>query len=121
MRRASLIAVSIVLATLIPSQAHAADGALVAAGLQFAPGTVVLPEGSGLLFANADPVAAAFGNGHNVVHDVAASQRKFSAPTIGIGQTASVSGVASLRPGTYAFLCTVHPALMKGTLRIVEA
>jgi len=73
-------------------------------------------------------------DGHDVVQDVAADHislksgkakwcRQFKrgkcplfySPLIGLNQSEEVLGVGNLKPGTYSFLCTLHPG-MKGKL-----
>ncbi|HET6816455.1 MAG TPA: PQQ-binding-like beta-propeller repeat protein [Mycobacteriales bacterium] len=94
----------------------------------YATPLMVVQRGGKLQYANFDVVR------HNVVQDVAADHKAltsgkakwcrqfrkhqcplFYSPLIGLSQTEEVLGVSSLKPGTYSFLCTLHPG-MKGTL-----
>lgn len=77
----------------------------------FLPNTVVSPEGSEVTFANFD----------QTIHDVTAvdrgpdNQPLFRSALIGYQESAPVEGTADLAPGTYAFICSIHPG-MKGDL-----
>ena len=89
---------------------------------------MVMQQGGKLQYANFDVVR------HNVVQDVTADgfalksgkakwcrQFKkhkcplFYSPLIGLSESEEVLGVSNLKPGTYSFLCTLHPG-MKGKL-----
>jgi plastocyanin len=89
---------------------------------------MVVQQGGKLQYANFDIVR------HNVVQDVATDHlalksgkakwcRQFKkgkcplfySPLIGLSQSEEVLGVGNLKPGTYSFLCTLHPG-MKGKL-----
>jgi plastocyanin len=55
----------------------------------------------------------------NRPHDVTADNGAFSSPRrMANGQTFAYTATA---PGTYTYLCTVHPAMMKGTLVVQGA
>jgi len=95
---------------------------------------IVVQKGGSLDYANFDVVR------HNVVQDVtgdgkALSRAKakhtrwcgqfkrgrcpmFWSKLIGLGQQEQVLGVSALKPGTYSFLCTLHPG-MKGKLVVL--
>jgi cytochrome c len=74
--------------------------------------TVTLAAGTKLSFTNLDVVA------HNVASKEVTEdgRRLFAAPNIATGTTA-VEDSDKLKPGKYAFLCTVHPS-MTGTLEV---
>ena len=79
----------------------------------YANAAVVIEQGDSLDFVNADPL----GVPHNVVEDLVSPPR-FASATVGGGVTTPVDGVEAMAPGTYAFLCTLHP-WMKGALQIL--
>jgi glucose/arabinose dehydrogenase/plastocyanin/type 1 glutamine amidotransferase len=74
--------------------------------------SVTLTKGSSLTFTNLDAFA------HNVasVDLDPDGQRLFASSNIGTGTTA-VEGTDRLEPGSYKFLCTVHPSMV-GTLEV---
>jgi plastocyanin len=74
---------------------------------------VTLTQGANLTFINADAVA------HNVASTTigADGQRLFASSNAPTGSHV-VEGADQLAPGTYDFLCTVHPS-MKGKLEVV--
>ncbi|HEU0131022.1 MAG TPA: cupredoxin domain-containing protein [Mycobacteriales bacterium] len=110
MRHAVLAAALVAATATIPS--HAADAAITAAGNAFLPGSVSVSRGSHLTFANADVAP------HNVVADASGRTGPlFASKTVTAGQTAEVTGVAKLKPGTYPFHCSVHPRMV-GALTI---
>ena len=110
MRRAALLA-AILLATSLPA-GHAAPNGISAAGNRFLPGDITVTQGDSLTFANADVQP------HNVVSDATTkSGPLFRSNVATTGQSADVSGVGALKPGTYPFYCSLHPA-MRGTLTV---
>jgi polyvinyl alcohol dehydrogenase (cytochrome) len=89
---------------------------------------MLMQKGGKLQYANFDLVR------HNIVQDVAADHTSlrngkakwcrqfkrgrcplFYSPLIGLSESEQVLGVSALKPGTYSFLCTLHPG-MKGKL-----
>jgi plastocyanin len=80
----------------------------------FATPAVVVPAGTPLTFVNADAA------GHSVVSvDFDGNGRPlFSSDIINTGGTAPVNGTAALAPGSYAFVCGLHPN-MTGSLTVV--
>lgn len=107
-----LVGVAAVIAP--PTQATGAPAVVAVPGsfmAGYATTAVEITKGSQLTFVNGDlPLVP-----HTVTSDVAG---KFQTPSIGGGQTAAVTGAASLAKGSYGFYCVVHPS-MKGTLTVV--
>jgi plastocyanin len=69
---------------------------------------VTVPRGSTVDFLNLDVPQ----------HDVRSTTAGlFASELIGTGQTAPVTGVDRLGPGSYGFYCSLHPN-MKGTLTV---
>ncbi|MCA1824582.1 MAG: cupredoxin domain-containing protein [Mycobacteriales bacterium] len=95
------------------SPAHAATGTVTTAALNFIPPTVTIAPGDALQLQNVDPLP------HNVASTQTdkAGRLLFSSDTISAGQMATVRGVPKLRPGSYPFICSVHP-FMHGTLNV---
>ena len=81
--------------------------------LQFVPSSLRMARGQQplLLVADLEP--------HNVV-SVARNRRGplFRSATVGLGETAEVTGADRLGPGVYAFFCSVHEA-MRGELVVL--
>jgi len=71
----------------------------------YATPTVTIQHGQSLSFTNLDVPQ----------HDVKADNNSFGTPLIGTGQTAPVTGVEALTPGSYGFYCSLHRN-MTGTL-----
>jgi glucose/arabinose dehydrogenase/plastocyanin len=110
-RNAVGLAAALVAACLGP-HAHAADQVVSVAANTFLPGTVSITAGSKLTFVNPDVAP------HNVVADATTrSGPLFGSATVTGGQSADVKGVASLKPATYTFHCSVHPS-MRGSLTV---
>lgn len=109
MRRVLLAALvaATVLAPPAPAPAQAAPNVIVAVSAVFAPGEIVVPQGTGVTFANLDEIS----------HDVTADQGEFRSDTIQRSFT-KVEGVEALGPNTYSYYCTVHPE-MWGLLTVV--
>ena len=93
--------------------AQAADGAILTAGFQFIPPTVVVAEGDGLQHTNADIAP------HNVVSTQVDGNNKplFESPLIGVAKTAAVTGVPDLAAGSYPFFCDRHE-FMRGVVTV---
>ena len=130
MRRLLVLPLALCLIGLFAGSASAAVVATAPGGFTagFLPPVVVIAEGEGIDYTNADIA------GHNFVADGAFLPKKaakktkwcsafdkgrcplFWSPTIGLGETTAVSGLGRLKAGDrYGFLCTLHPN-MKGTL-----
>jgi plastocyanin len=92
----------------VPSNA-ALNGQIIAipgnAPFPFPTARVVVAQGSVAVFHNFD----------TVLHNVTSTKGLFASASIGLGKSSTISAVARLAPGTYAFVCTFHPA-MKGQL-----
>lgn len=132
----SLIAATVVAVALAAAPAAHAASVVAVAGPEaehvgFATPVVVVPAGSGVTLVNADP-ASYFHNMWSVQHFPPGAATApwcgdfgpttcplFVSDLIDDGQTTEVRGVASLPPGTYGFICTIHGS-MSGQL-IVEA
>lgn len=75
----------------------------------FEPATVTVATGDRVVWTHAG----------NRPHDVTADNGAFSSPRrMANGQSFTYTATA---PGTYTYLCTVHPAMMKGTLVVQGA
>lgn len=94
----------------------------------FLPPVVVIEEGEGITYANADVAPHDFvADGHFLPKKTARKVKwcsgfdkgkcpLFWSPKIGAGESTAVEGLERLRSGNeYNFLCTVHPN-MKGTV-----
>lgn len=130
MRRALVLTLALGLLAALAAPAH---GAVVATGpggftAGFVPPVVVIAEGEGIDYTNADIAPHNFVAADAYVPKKAARKTKwcsafdkgkcplFWSPTIGLGQSTSVSGLARLKSGDqFGFVCTLHPN-MKGTL-----
>lgn len=78
-------------------------------GIAIAPADVRVKAGATLEWTNDDDTL------HNVV--VTSGPAKFSSPAFGKGGTYKATFT---RPGVYRYLCTYHPATMKGTVTVVR-
>ncbi|MFT5223643.1 MAG: plastocyanin [Glaciecola sp.] len=78
--------------------------------IRYAPDTIVLSAGSSIEFVNLDTVT------HTITD--ATGARRFDTGFVNLGATATVAGLESLAPGTYDFICQLHP-VMTGTITIV--
>jgi hypothetical protein len=109
----------------VPSVVAAGPGGFAAG---FATPVVVSLQGQGLTFLNVDLAD------HDVVSRATTLKRVkvgkrwktvrvplFRSAQIGTGATADVVGVRSLRPATYAFVCSIHAATMTGQLQVQPA
>jgi len=98
------------LAALVAAPAARADERVIAGPLSsgFLNPNVTIDQGEKLTFLNPDVAA----------HDVTSVQRGlFSSETVSAGTETPVNGADSLPPGTYDFICSVHP-YMTGTLTV---
>jgi plastocyanin len=97
----------------VPSVALAGPGGFA---VGFATPVVPMLQGGSVTFVNTDVAT------HNVRSRATVLKRVrsgkgyktirvplFTSASIGVGETADVVGVARLKPGTYAFICSIHP------------
>lgn len=109
MRASWLVVVPLLAMTALPAQA--ATVRVVTVGSTFLPSEVAVARGDTFELTNLDVLP------HNVT-SVARTRRGallFSSATIDAGKTAPIRGLSALKPGSYAFLCTLHPR-MRGLL-----
>ena len=95
-----------------PATASAAERITAVPQSKYATTDVSIEQGESLSFMNLDVLN----------HDVTASDKSggeplFSTPLIGPGQEVPVAGADELGPGSYGFVCSVHPN-MEGTLKV---
>jgi len=88
--------------------AHARPATLVIAttpGQEYAPPTLVVPQGTSLQYVQLDPSFQ-----HDIVSVYYVNRKPmFSTKhTLSFGQTLAVDGVEKLKPATYPFTCSVH-------------
>lgn len=109
----------------VPSVAAAGPGAFAAG---FATPVVVSLQGQGLTLVNLDLADHDVVSRATTVRRVKVGKRwktvrvpLFRSAQVGTGATADVVGVRSLRPATYAFVCSIHPATMTGQLQVQPA
>jgi plastocyanin len=114
MRRLAALLAATLAAAVAPITAHATDQVVAAAANTFLPSSISVGKGSGLTFVNTDAAP------HNVVADATKPGGPlFASTTVTTGQSATVDGVAALKPGTYTFHCSVHPQ-MHGSLAVTD-
>ncbi|HEX2015770.1 MAG TPA: hypothetical protein VGN69_03670 [Solirubrobacteraceae bacterium] len=112
-RRAVTLCVAAVV--LLSAPAASADTLIQAQTVwRFDAASYTLAQGAKLTFENHD---AASPGPHNVTSTQTGSDNKplFQTPSIPNGGRAAAAGASQLKPGQYAFLCTVHP-FMQATL-----
>lgn len=103
---------AVVLATAQPSTISRPEPVLTALANVFVPGDLSVRAGARLTFGHSDAAP------HNVVADETGRRGPlFASRTITAGQSAVVTGVDRLRPGTYTFYCSIHPR-MRGSLTV---
>jgi plastocyanin len=110
-RRAALIALAAALA--LPASAAAADQTVQAvdATLSWSPATVTVKAGESVTWTFA---------GTSQAHNVASSSSNWSLTTpIQAGHPPVSYTFAA--PGTYSFVCNVHPSTMTGTVTVTDA
>ena len=130
MRRLLVLPLALALGVLLAGPAAAAVVATAPGGYAagWIPPVVVIAEGEGIDYTNADIAPHNFVAANSYVPKKAAKKTKwcsafdkgkcplFWSPTIGLGDTTTVSGLNRVVSGKqYAFICTLHPN-MKGTL-----
>jgi polyvinyl alcohol dehydrogenase (cytochrome) len=108
-RMAALIAATAAISAATVTPAWAAEQQAYAAGLMYATPVIAAAPGDTLRFNNEDPIAQ-----HNIVSD---TPGLFAGPLVSDGDSALVSGVEKLAPGTYQFHCTLH-AWMHGAIEV---
>ncbi|HVF52514.1 MAG TPA: cupredoxin domain-containing protein [Actinomycetota bacterium] len=84
--------------------ARAADGIVLAGSGLFLPNRLDLEQGSTLTLVNVDAAE------HNITSTRTGrdGEPRFSSDTLGPGEIGTVDGVSKLKPGAYAFFCTLH-------------
>jgi polyvinyl alcohol dehydrogenase (cytochrome) len=108
-RRGAILPLAVLGAALLATPARAAEQQAYAAGLTYATPVVALAQGDSLRFNNLDAAA-----GHDLVSDVPSL---FGSQVIQAGKSSPVQGVFKLKPGTYAFHCSLH-SWMHGELQV---
>lgn len=108
----ALAAAGALLALGVPAGASAAERITAAPQSTYATPNVSIEQGESLSFLNLDVMN----------HDVTAADKEggeplFSTPLIGPGQEVPVAGAEDLGPGSYRFVCSVHPN-MEGNLTV---
>ena len=84
------------------------------ANVGYATANISIAQGATATFVNADPAGT---------HDVTALKKGpdgkalFRTPLIAAPESADVAGTETLAPGSYAFVCSVHPA-MRGSIEV---
>jgi len=107
-RRAGIAAATAALALAAAPAARAAEQQAYAAAFTYPTAVVLVAPGDTLRFNNIDIAG----------HDLrSVTPGQFSTPVIGGGQSALVDGVDKLAPGTYPFVCSVHP-WMRGAIEV---
>jgi plastocyanin len=105
-KRLFLLVIAVVCVSGVP--AHAGPVTLVVAttaGQEFAPPTLVVPQGASLQFVQLDPSAR-----HDVVSVFVVNRKPLfsTKTTAAFGETLTVNGVEKLKPATYPFTCSIH-------------
>jgi plastocyanin len=109
-RRASVAALTAIVAVLVAAPATQADERVVAAPLSsgYVNPDITIDQGEKLTFLNPDVAP----------HDVTSKEPGlFSSETVGTGSEVPVTGADALDAGTYDYVCSVHP-YMTGTLTV---
>jgi len=106
----------------VPDNAVADGGVVTAWFTHYIPEKIKVARGSTPRFFNPDLYGGPFGGRRHTITEVRDGKRDPGPPrfdvTVPFGEGAPVAGVERLGPGTYRFICRVHP-FMQGTL-IVE-
>jgi len=106
MRRLVLGVVAASCAFVVPAGAGPATLVVATtAGQEYAPPTIVVPQGASLQFVQLDPSAR-----HDVVSLYVVNRKPLFATsrTAAFGETLTVGGVEKLKPATYPFTCSIH-------------
>lgn len=95
----------------IPASAHADKIIEAQTVWHFDASTYTLDPGEKLVFKNDDSGSP---GPHNVTADAKGPDGKplFASQTIKNGEQSVVTGADTLKPGSYSFMCTVHPFMM---------
>ena len=110
MRRASVAALTAIVAVLVAAPATRADERVIAAPLSsgYVNPDITIDQGEKLTFLNPDVAP----------HDVTSKEPGlFSSETVGTGSEVPVTGADALAAGTYDYICSVHP-YMTGKLTV---
>lgn len=118
MRIPPVVVLSLLVLAVVPAVARADEEIVAIPGFQFATPMVEIDQGERLTFRSADEAAP-----HDVtsVGESADGRPLFKTPVIDFNQTAFVEGSQYLTTGSYAFVCSIHPGTMKGTLKVNTA
>jgi plastocyanin len=106
-RLAAALAISAVGAALVAGTALAADASVAISGFAFAPASVSVSVGDSVTWTNGDSVG----------HTATADDASFDTGTIAGGGSDSVTFSTA---GTFAYHCTIHPAMI-GTITVQAA
>ena len=93
---------AVLMSLLIAAPAFAADHVVTIKGMKFAPAELQVAVGDTVTFTNEDAAP----------HTATASDGSFDTGRLSRGQSATVTIESA---GTFAYICTIHPA-MKGTI-----
>jgi plastocyanin len=112
-RKAIALPLAVALLALLPAGAWAVADVIKNSGNAFTQATYNSQVGDLVQFQH---------SGSGAPHDVtsiqsSAGQPLFSSATISTGKT-PVNGTQFLEPGTYRFICTIHPEQMQATLNV---
>lgn len=115
MRRAAVFVMALAALPLAPVPGSAGTREVLTAAYLFLPEDVQVTAGDALRLTNADVAP----------HDVVAVARTrsgaplFSSRRLSTGESGDVLGVSRLRPGSYAFVCSLHPQ-MRGVVDVAR-
>jgi glucose/arabinose dehydrogenase len=101
---------------LVPAPAaYGAAHTIVSAGNLYAPADITVARGDTVELVNVDPVP------HNItaLSTSASGALLFSSDNADAGERVTVRGVEKLKPGAYAYFCSLHEE-MRGTIRVAD-